>query len=139
MYAAFYLQQIVNLIIGSGSSMGPLPRPNCGENNTFQCAYYLPFGTNNSGLVNNNRFYKFEIDHPSKVKLILNPMPNTRGVTIEIYNSEYQKIASKRFKQGMPGKFIVKLRAPDLYYIKLDPASCCGGAPNSYILSLSYR
>lgn len=133
-----YLQRIVDHMLGSGNAVASIPAPSCATNDTFQCAAVLPFGASDSSDFNRRgeRTYKFEIQEPTRVKLTLNPMPNSRSVRVTVYTSDYTPVESKSFKPGQPGDFVISLRNAGLYYVILDPAACCTGAPYTYTLSL---
>jgi hypothetical protein len=83
------------------------------------------------------RYYKFEVNQASRIALTLNPMPNTRYVDVRVYDSEYTRVETRRFNAGQPGVFRVNLSGTGLYFVELDPGSCCSGAPYTYTLALS--
>lgn len=127
------------------TSSDPVPTPaetslpvGCATYNSFQCAMSMTPGAVDSDVFGReSRFYRFTLDHPRQVRLTLNPMPNSRYVNLYLFDVNYSRIHFKQFDAGQPGTVTQSLR-PGLYYVQLDPGSCCTGAPYNYSFSVSW-
>lgn len=125
------LQQILNETIQTNTA-------SCPENNTFQCASPLGFGSRDSDVFDGeSRYYRFDMNQAGRVVLTLNPMPNSRGVDVSVHDATYNQVVRRRFNAGQPGSFDVNLRDGGRYYIELDPSACCSGAPYNYTIAIS--
>jgi hypothetical protein len=110
----------------------------CPKSNTPQCAIPLGVGDDDSStFTRDDVFYSFDISEPQELKFILDPMPSTMGVTLEIQNSEYNRVHTHRFDRGSPGSTEVDFRSPGRYYLKLNPAACCSGASYDYTIAIT--
>jgi len=78
------LDRILDAMLPPKKTVAPLRPANCQANTTFQCAASVEFGAEESSAFAKSeaRFYRFEVQAPTRILLSLNPMPNTRSVTV---------------------------------------------------------
>lgn len=134
----FISQVLAMLPKGEVVAPAPLRPANCRDNNSYQCAAQLGFGESESGeFGRGDKFYRFETSEPSRVRITLNPMPNSRFVIVRLVSQEYATIGSRQFNAGQPGSLQATVRSAGTYFIVLEPGSCCSGAPYTYTVSLS--
>jgi hypothetical protein len=111
----------------------------CSVNDTRQCAASLALGSKDADSfrgINDDRFYYFVVKTPGTLRITLDPMPNSRPVTVRVLSEDGSPVHSRRFPKGTPGSFVVAVRSLGKHYITLEPGSCCAGAPYTYALAL---
>jgi hypothetical protein len=93
----------------------------CPVNNTPQCALPLISGQPESGDLTypRERYYRFRLEAPTRLQLLLKSMPTRGDVHVSILDSEYKAIAKKWFKRGQPGSVDFHARTASFFYVKL--------------------
>ncbi|GHA34125.1 hypothetical protein GCM10007103_14650 [Salinimicrobium marinum] len=110
----------------------------CPKRNTPQCAIPLNIGEMDSDTFNRNEiYYTFDLEDAKKIKFTLDPMPVTRGVSLEIKDSNYNMVTNHSFEKGNPGNFEFDFLNKGKYYLLLKPAACCSGGSNDYTIAVS--
>ena len=105
----------------------------CPDHSTPQCAIPIALGEKDSDtFTRNNVYYRFEVESPDELVFTVDPIPNTRGVRLEVQDANFNRVYSSAFDAGHPGSADVKIRTPGTYYAVLTPAACCSGASYDY-------
>lgn len=106
-----------------GGAVPVVAQSGCSRNGTFQCASTLTMGSPVAGVIGgNNRelYYRVAVDRAGVVQVALNPMPNQKGVRVQMTDANYQRVADHMFDRGQPGVRTTPITAPGNYYVMVQ-------------------